>query len=69
MDVEDEILIAKNIDGVDESLACENVDTYNFNMEGVHLQPDNLLENEVSQLATIQAQFVSWKSHNRRSIC
>jgi len=69
MGAKDEILIAKNIDGVDESLTCENVDTYSFNMESVHLEPDNLLENEVSQLAIIQTQFVFWKSQNRSSIC
>lgn len=64
MGVKNEILIVKNIDGVDESLTCENVDTYSFNMGSVHLQPGNLLENEVSQLATIQTQFVFWKSQN-----
>jgi len=69
MGAKDEILIAKNIDGVDESLTCENVDTYNFNMGSVHLELGNLLENEVSQLATIQTQFVFWKSQNRSSIC
>lgn len=54
----DEILIAKNINGVDESLTCENVDTYCFNTGSVHLEPNNLLENEVTQLTTIQTQIV-----------
>jgi hypothetical protein len=44
MGAKDEILIVKNIDGVDESLTCENVDTYSFNMGNVHLQHGNLLE-------------------------
>jgi hypothetical protein len=45
MGTKNEILIAKNINGVDESLTYENVDTYSFNMGSVHLEPDNLLEN------------------------
>ncbi len=58
MGVKDQILIVKNIDGVDESLRCENMDTYSFNMGNVHLEPNNLLENEVSQPAIIQTKFV-----------
>jgi hypothetical protein len=49
MGAKDEILIVKNINGVDESLTCENVDTYSFNMGSVHLEPSNLFKNKVSQ--------------------
>jgi len=69
MATKDEILIAKNIHGVDESLTCENVNIYSFNIKSFHLEPDKLLENDISQLAIIQTQMVFWKSHNRSSIC
>jgi hypothetical protein len=47
------LLLIASIDG---PLACEGVATNSSKVESVHLKPNNSLEIEVLQLATIQIQ-------------
>ncbi len=50
-----EIVVVESVGGIDGPLACEDVVTNNLDMESVRRTPSNSLENEVLQLATIQA--------------
>ncbi len=56
MDIEKEIVVVESVGGIDGPLACEDVVTNNLDTESVWPTPNNSLENEVLQLAAIQAQ-------------
>jgi hypothetical protein len=47
MATEDETILVEDNGGVDEPPTCEDVSTNSSNMKGVHLEPSNLLENEI----------------------
>jgi hypothetical protein len=56
MDIEKEIVVVESVGGIDGPLACEDVVTNNLDTGSVWPTPNNSLENEVLQLAAIQAQ-------------
>ncbi len=47
MAIEDETIFIEDNGGVDKPSTCEDVTTNSSNMKGVHLEPKNLLENEI----------------------
>jgi hypothetical protein len=53
---------------VDEPFICENVAINSLDMENVLPKLNNMLENEVLQLTTIQAQGTFWKPQHHLSI-
>jgi hypothetical protein len=69
MHIEAETILVEDNCGVDEPPTCEDVTTNSSKMKGVHLEPSNLLQNEILLLATIQLQATFWKPHRYVSIC
>jgi hypothetical protein len=70
--VENNALIVKSINGVDESFVFEYVTTNmtgkRLDMERVCFQLDNSMKVEILQLVATQAQAMFWKPHNGASI-
>jgi hypothetical protein len=69
---EDEVMVLKNIGGVDEDShkLNENPTTNLSNVESIHLQCENdLVDNDDLHLAVIVAQAHKWKPNNKNSIC
>jgi hypothetical protein len=69
---EDEVVVLKNVGGVDEDShnLSENPTTILLNVESIHLQCDNNpIDNDDLHLAVIVAQVHKWKPNNKNSIC
>jgi hypothetical protein len=67
MAIQNEIVCVESV-RIDEPFICENVATNSLDMENVLPKLNNMLQNEVLQLATIQAQGTFWKPHHHLSI-
>jgi hypothetical protein len=64
----DEIVLVKNVGGVDGPPTFENVTTNSSHMGNAHLKLGNSLKNEVLQFTTTQVQIALWKPHHCVSI-
>jgi hypothetical protein len=68
MVTKDEIVLVKNVGGVDGPPTFEDVTTNSSHMGNVHLKLGNSLKNEVLQFTTIGVQIALWKPHHCVSI-